>query len=120
MIATGRLRLRIAVPTGESNYHPKIWLFDDGENQVLARGSGNATGRGVSVGVEHIDVDVSWIDHSATRVRDGISMLNDWSLGRSPGISKVLELPEALEQEIINIAPGELARYVRLRQRNRR
>ena len=55
MISTGTLRLRIAVPTPESNYHPKIWLFDDGENQVLARGSGNATGRGVADGVEHID-----------------------------------------------------------------
>ncbi|MDE2699686.1 MAG: hypothetical protein OXI23_12515, partial [Gemmatimonadota bacterium] len=39
MIANDKLRLRIAVPTPESNYHPKIWLFDDGENQVLARTS---------------------------------------------------------------------------------
>ena len=52
MIATDALRLRIAVPTPESNYHPKLWLFDDGESQVLARGSGNATGRGVGAGVE--------------------------------------------------------------------
>ena len=64
MIATKTLRLRIAVPTPESNYHPKIWLFDDGENQVLARGSGNATDRGVAAGVEHIDVDVSWLPES--------------------------------------------------------
>ena len=42
MIATSQLKLRIAVPTRESNYHPKIWLFDDGYHQVLARGSGNA------------------------------------------------------------------------------
>jgi len=105
MIATGRLRLRVAVPTAESNYHPKIWLFDDGTNQVLARGSGNATGRGVAYGVEHLDVDVSWIEYSRSRVRDGIAMLDDWARGRSRGIDRIVDLPEALEQDIINTAP---------------
>ena len=105
MVATERLRLRIAVPKADSNYHPKIWLFDDGTHQVLARGSGNATGRGVAAGVEHLDVDVSWIDHSRSRVAAGVAILNDWARGRSHGIECVLELPEALKQDIINTAP---------------
>jgi len=105
MIATGKLRLRIAVPKPESNYHPKIWLFDDGRDQVLARGSGNATGRGVGAGVEHLDVDVTWVDFSRRRVLDGMAILNDWTRGRSSGIARVLELPEAIEQDIIRTAP---------------
>ena len=105
MIANGRMRLRIAEPTLESNYHPKIWLFSDGADQVLARGSGNATGRGTGAGVEHLDVDVTWIDHSRDRVRLGVRMLDDWSRGRSAGIARVLDLPEALEQDIIRTAP---------------
>ena len=107
MIATGTLHLRIAVPTPESNYHPKIWLFDDGENQVLARGSGNATDRGVASGIEHIDVDVSWIPESQARVTSGANMLDDWSRGKSLGIEKVLDLPDALAQDIIRTAPSE-------------
>ena len=107
MIATGTLRLRIAVPTPESNYHPKIWLFDDGENQVLARGSGNATDRGVAAGVEHIDVDVSWIPESQPRVTSGIAMLDDWSQGKSLGIEEVVELPAALARDIIRTAPAQ-------------
>lgn len=107
MIATGTLRLRVAVPKPESNYHPKIWFFDDGENQVLARGSGNATDRGVAGGVEHIDVDVSWIPESRARVVSGIAMLNDWSQGRSLGIQEVVDLPEALARDIIRTAPGK-------------
>ena len=107
MIATDKLRLRIAVPTPESNYHPKIWLFDDGEDQVLARGSGNATDRGVAGGVEHIDVDVSWISESRDRVTSGITMLDDWSKGRSIGIEEVVELPAALARDIIRTAPGD-------------
>ena len=107
MIAMKRLRLRIAVPTPNSNYHPKIWLFDDGDNQVIARGSGNATGRGVADGVEHVDVDVSWFPGSQERVVKGVNMLNDWSKGRSEGIEEVVELPEAILRDIINTAPSE-------------
>ncbi len=107
MIATQRLRLRIAVPEPESNYHPKIWLFEDGVNCVLARGSGNATHRGIASGVEHIDVDVSWLPESQSRVRDGVSMLDDWSRGVSVGIREVIELPEAVAREIIKTAPEQ-------------
>ena len=107
MLATDRLRLRIAVPTPDSNYHPKLWLFEDGVNRVLARGSGNATSRGVSDGVEHIDVDVSWLPESQSRVHDGVAMLNDWSAGTSPGIKEVVELPDALARDIIRTAPSE-------------
>ena len=105
MIATEMLQLRIAVPTPDSNYHPKLWLFDDGENRVLARGSGNATGRGVATGVEHLDVDVSWHSDSARRVESGIAMLDDWSRGVSPGIHEVFSLPDAIAEDIIRTAP---------------
>ena len=105
MIATKALCLRIAVPTPDSNYHPKIWFFDDGVNQVLARGSGNATGRGVAAGVEHLDVDVSWLPESQSRVRAGVAMLDDWSKGTSLGLAEVIELPAALTRDIIRTAP---------------
>lgn len=105
MIATERLQLRIAVPKIGSNYHPKIWLFDDGAHQVLARGSGNATGHGVSSGVEHLDVDVTWVDYSRARVGEGVAILEDWARGNSPGIERIVELSEAFEQDIIYSAP---------------
>ena len=105
MIATGTLRLRIAIPTADSNYHPKIWLFDDGTDQMLARGSGNATARGISCGVEHFDVDVTWLEHGRARVLAGMAMLDDWAKGRSAGIDRVVDLPAALEERIIRTAP---------------
>ena len=106
MVATGRLRIRVAIPKAESNYHPKIWLFDDGEHRVLARGSGNATGSGVASGIEHLDVDVTWVEYSRARVRDGAAILEDWASGRSKGIERVVELPDAIEQKIIHTAPS--------------
>ena len=105
MIATGQLSLRVAVPTPDSNYHPKVWLFDDGEHQVLVRGSANATGRGLGAAVEHMDVDVTWADHSRDRVLEGVAMLDDWSEGRSAGLARVVDLPDALNEGILKTAP---------------
>lgn len=105
MIAKGKLRLRVAVPAVGSNYHPKFWLFCEGEDRLIVRGSGNATGRGIELGVEHFDVDVSWVPTSRTRVRQGVRMLEDWRLGRSQGIDRVVALEEALRQKIIEVAP---------------
>lgn len=105
MVATDLLRLRIAVPKVDSNYHPKMWLFDDGYHQMLARGSGNATGQGVDTGVEHLDVDITWREDSKRRVEEGVTILDDWFNGRSIGIDCVVNLPEAIEQDIIEIAP---------------
>lgn len=106
MIATDRLRLRVAVPKSDSNYHPKIWLFDDGSNQALVRGSANATGRGLRGGVEHMDVDVSWNESGRERVATGIQILNDWEKGISLGIERTIDLPEALQDDIIKTAPA--------------
>ena len=105
MVATDLLQLKIAVPRTDSNYHPKMWLFDDGSHQMLARGSGNATGQGVDTGVEHLDVDITWQEDSKKRVEEGIAILEDWFNGRSIGIDRVVNLPEALEKDIIKTAP---------------
>ena len=105
MLADDRLQLRIAVPIPGFNYHPKVWLFDDGEHQVLVRGSANATGRGLAAAVEHMDVDVTWVMASRDRVTSGIAMLDDWSEGRSAGIARAVDLPDALREDIIKTAP---------------
>ncbi len=106
MVAADRLRLRIAVPKPESNYHPKIWLFDDSTDQVLVRGSANATGRGLTGGVEHMDVDVSWNEPGRSRVATGIGILDDWEQGISLGIEQTVDLPDALRYDIIRTAPA--------------
>ena len=106
MIGARQLQLRVAVPTRTSNYHPKIWFFDDDTHQVVARGSGNATSRGVAEGVEHLDVDVSWLPQSAERVVTARNMIRDWATGRSFGLKRVCDLPDALAQNIIQTAPS--------------
>ena len=105
MLATRQLRLRIAVPEPNSNFHPKMWGFGDDRDYVIANGSGNATGRGIVGGVEQMTVTVSWDDHDAEVFEQAKSALDDWIYGRSIGISGVFDLPEAVEARIIETAP---------------
>lgn len=105
MLATDRLRLRIAVPVPSSNFHPKMWGFGDDRDFVVAWGSGNATGRGVAGGVEHMEVAVSWDDGDEDYFESVRGALDDWLNGCSLGIDRVLDLPQAVKEQIIETAP---------------
>ena len=107
MIAADRLRLRIAVPELDSNYHPKMWLFDDGRDQVLAHGSANATGHGLLSGNEHISVEVSWSSEGKKKIHKSRDVMDDWSEGNSPGIRMVVDLPHAMREKIVQVAPQQ-------------
>ena len=106
MMRENILEIRVAIPKAHSNYHPKIWLFDDGCDRVLVRGSANATERALSVGIEHMDVDCSWIDDA--RVAQSIEILDDWFSGNDEQLAAVLPLPQALRESLIKCAPAEM------------
>ena len=79
MIVENRLMLNVAIPVEGSNYHPKVWLFQDGYDTVVIRGSANATGRALLSGIEHLDVDPSWRDRY--RVEAYSQMVDAWAAG---------------------------------------
>lgn len=103
MVATNRLVLSIAIPIPEANYHPKIWLFSDGQDSVAVRGSANATGRAYSAAIEHMDVDCTWV--SPTRVRLAHAMVRDWARGVDPVLERTVPLPVALRECLLRLAP---------------
>lgn len=106
MIQHGILDIQVAIPRAGSNYHPKIWLFDDGRDRVLVRGSANATARALGLGIEHMDVDCSWIDDA--RVSQSVEILNDWLSGNDEQLLAVIPLPQALRESLIKCAPNEM------------
>lgn len=106
MIQHGVLDIQVAIPRAESNYHPKIWLFDDGRDRVLVRGSANATARALGAGIEHMDVDCSWIDDS--RITQSTEILNDWLSGNDEQLIAVVPLPTALRNALVGCAPSSM------------
>jgi hypothetical protein len=95
LIVTRRLVLRVAVPVPGSNYHPKVWLFEDGYDTVAIRGSANATGRAMLRAIEHLDVDPSWRDRY--RVQAYVDMVDAWA----DGVDEMLVATYALDRDVL-------------------
>jgi superfamily II DNA or RNA helicase len=106
MLHAGVVDIQVAIPSPASNYHPKMWLFEDERDRVLVRGSANATARALGAGVEHMDVDCSWVEDS--RVNQSVLILNDWISGDDEELTAVIPLPQALRAELISCAPAEM------------
>lgn len=104
MIVNGRLTLRVAVPVQDSNYHPKVWLFEDGYDIVAVRGSANATGRALTSAIEHLDVDPSWRDRY--RVQAYADMVSAWAAGNDDKLERTYVLDaDVLAQKVSRMAP---------------
>ena len=62
LIRQGRIEIRIAL-LKEGFFHPKVWLFHDGNNATLtAHGSSNLTQAGIIRNIEQVAVSRSWDD----------------------------------------------------------
>ena len=61
LMRVGRLELKIAL-LEDGLFHPKVWLFRQGDTAAAAHGSSNMTTAGVHRNVEQITVSRSWLD----------------------------------------------------------
>lgn len=105
MVVERRLTLRVAVPVAESNYHPKVWLFEDGHDTVVIRGSANATSRALLKAIEHMDVDPGWRDRY--RVQAYSDMVDAWAAGADAMLVDTYVLDaEVLAKKVKRFAPS--------------
>lgn len=106
MYANGRLELRIAVPQRDANYHPKVWEFSDGEDEVCVLGSANATSRAFRA-AEHMQVECSWESRESV---DAIgSMIDSWWLGTcTDSLVETVQLSEAISRGLLKHAPADM------------
>lgn len=104
MVVNKSLTIRVAVPVVGSNYHPKVWVFDDGQDKVAIRGSANATGRALSRAIEHLDVDPSWRDRY--RVEGLADMVAAWAAGDDDMLERTYVLDaDVLAEHVQRFAP---------------
>jgi HKD family nuclease len=61
LLCQGRLELKISLMK-KALFHPKVWLFSQGERKMAIHGSSNMTSQGIHRNFEQISVSQSWID----------------------------------------------------------
>lgn len=104
LLATGRLVIKVALVPG-GLFHPKVWLFRQGADELVLSGSANLTDSGLTRNVEQVTVARSW------RGEDQVYAINElrgefetlWD-GRTP-YTWVMDLPEALSRRVLQRLP---------------
>jgi superfamily II DNA or RNA helicase len=108
LLATARISIQVALVPG-GIWHPKVWVFSRRGDVLVAQGSSNMTGAGLTRNVEQVSVDRSW---GTEREQQAVCRLTDffaavWS-GRStkefPEVA-VYPLPDAVKDELLRLRP---------------
>lgn len=109
LIFEKRMQIKIAVlpSTSRGIFHEKVGIFEDENgNNVSFSGSINETGAGWINNMEEFKVFRSWIDGEREYLeRDKNKFLNYWQ--DNVKNFTVIDLPKAIEQEILKIKPDD-------------
>ena len=114
MIANNLLRIRVAVkvdehgipvPKGEGNLHYKIGLMNDFEGNLISfSGSINETSAAWEKNLEEFHLFRNWNEGELVHLKNNLDTFRDlWNSKWDE--YKILEIPEAVEEKFIDIAP---------------
>ena len=102
LLAAGRLEMRLVLMKDRGLFHPKVWLFDDGDNVVAAHGSSNLTTPGLLWNYETVSLARLWRGGDASETIERLETLfnNVWE-NVDEDETLAIELPQALKYQII-------------------
>ena len=72
LLRHGRVEIKIALMKG-ALFHPKVWLFREGDDVIAAHGSSNMTYAGVQKNIEQISISKSWGDSNQHYITEKFS-----------------------------------------------
>lgn len=107
LISTNKLKIKIAVlpENAIGLFHEKIGIFEDeAGNKLSFSGSINESGAGWSGNIEEFKVFRGWIDEESDYLKRDIIKFSDYWNNSIKSFS-VIDLPEALEKQILKIRP---------------
>ena len=61
LLRTGRMEIKVALMK-DALFHPKVWLFREGDDVMAVHGSSNVTQAGIRKNIEQVAVSRSWED----------------------------------------------------------
>ncbi len=106
LLRVGRLQIKVAVMQN-ALFHMKVWIFGDDGDLLVASGSGNGTKAGIKKNKEQITVSKSWSDDDQREICDRLDRLFENLWRGDEEDTAVIDLPIAVEQEILQRYPTE-------------
>ncbi len=101
LIAVHRIEIKIVI-VRNGLFHPKVRIFSDGQDFIIAHGSSNLTVPGLTTNVEQVVISKSWAsahqEGIVQRLREEFE--KTWS-NRKRDYSLIYDLPTAFEKNIV-------------------
>jgi superfamily II DNA or RNA helicase len=96
LLAARRLELRFVLMSEGGMFHPKVWIFTDTTDLVVAHGSSNPTVAGLIFNYETVSVERAWAGGEASqRAYRLVELFNALWTGKDPN-ALTIDLPEGL------------------------
>ena len=100
LLRVGRIEIRIAVMK-DALFHPKVWVFERGEEALAAHGSSNLTRSGIRKNFEQINVSRSWEDGTQAYVVEKFKYQFERLWGNHEDDCIVVDLPKAVKDDLL-------------------
>ena len=100
LLKAGRIEIRVALMKG-ALFHPKVWLFQAGEDIVAAHGSSNVTYAGIRKNVEQIAISKSWQDPNQRYIANKLTYQFARLWENKEDDCLVIGMPDAVKQRLL-------------------
>lgn len=106
LIRVGRIEIKFALMK-RALFHPKVWIFKNGEDIIAAHGSSNITLSGIKNNYEQISVSMSWRDSTQGYIIEKLCNKFEHLWQNKEEGCQVMPAPQAIKDKIIQSYPPD-------------
>ena len=100
LLRHGRVEIKIALMK-DALFHPKIWLFREGDDAIAAHGSSNMTYAGVQKNIEQMSIAKSWEDSNQSYITEKFCDQFRQLWTNYDEACTVIPIPQAIEENLL-------------------
>ena len=101
LLRSGRVEIRIAVMRN-ALFHPKVWLFREGDDVIAAHGSSNMTYAGIQKNIEQISISKSWEGTNQQYITEKFCDQFRGLWANQEVDCTVVSMPQAIKENLLN------------------
>ena len=100
MLRHGRVEIKIALMK-DALFHPKVWIFHEGDDVIAAHGSSNMTYAGIQKNIEQLSISKSWEDANQFYITEKFCDQFKQFWTNYDESCTVIPIPQAIEENLL-------------------
>ena len=100
LLRAGRLEIKVALMK-DALFHPKVWLFHEGDELIAVHGSSNVTQAGIQKNIEQMAVSKSWEDSNQRYITEKLCHQFGRLWDNKDDSCIVIAIPQAIRDRLL-------------------